>query len=433
MLTANASRLSRMYAAWDRFWFTPADPTVLGAIRFVTGVIALYTMIAYSYDLHDLIGANAWMDLNLRASLYRDGPLQKITFDWSEDVARSAVTDEEKSYYETYQLKHGSPPPGPYPRSAQEAQAIDDYMAHWGIDPRTLMGKGRPLWSVWFHVTDPTAMAVVHGGFVLCSFLFAIGCGTRLTAAITWFATLCYIHRAPASVFGADTMINILLMYLTIGPSGAALSVDRLIAGWRAKRQGLAPPALKPMVSANLAVRLIQIHACIIYLSAGLSKLQGQMWWTGLAPWFILANFEYSPMNSPLYVTFLRDLAKNRLVFETATAALALGTLVFEIAYPFVIWRPSLRKLVLWMAVGMHAGIGLFMGLKTFAVLMLAFNLAFVAPESICWAIDWFLPKSWRSQQAPTPKEVPSAQGSGMRPEPLAAKVAAGLRGKNRR
>jgi hypothetical protein len=90
-----------------------------------------------------------------------------------------------------------------------------------------------------------------------------------------------------ADLFGMDTMMNILLFYLMIGNSGAALSVDRLIARYRAARASLArsgtidsatqaflavPPRSR---GAGFALRLIQVHFCIIYLASGLAKLKG--------------------------------------------------------------------------------------------------------------------------------------------------------------
>ena len=51
-----------------------------------------------------------------------------------------------------------------------------------------------------------------------------------MTTALTWAASLQYMHRTPQILFGVDTMMCILLLYLTIGPSGAAMSVDRLLA-----------------------------------------------------------------------------------------------------------------------------------------------------------------------------------------------------------
>ena len=226
-------------------------------------------------------------------------------------------------------------------------------------------------------------MNVIHWVFVSFSFLFMIGCGTRITGVLTWFAFLSYTQRAIASIFGADTMMAVLLLYLIIGPSGAALSFDRWFGCWRAKRAGLPPPPLQPMVSSTLAIRLIQVHACIIYLAAGISKLQGFSWWTGQAPWGSIANFEYAPIDYPFYITFLRGLAKTRWLYELVMTVSGLGTLAFKIGYAFLIWRPGFRTVWLWLAVFFHLGIGLFMGLRTFSLLMLAFNLAFVSPDTV--------------------------------------------------
>jgi hypothetical protein len=404
------SHLSPMLEAWNRFWFMPSDPTVLGAIRILTGLITFYTLLAYSIDLQELMGENAWLDLQLRQEQYRQAPVPKVPLDWSDPTYGPPTTDAEKEYFKEYVRRWNMPPPLPYPKDLREAQRFDDYRARWGVDSRIVMAKGRPVWSIWFHVTDPFWMSVVHGGIVVCSFLFLIGCGTRVTSALTWFGALSFIHRSPPSLFGADTMMAVLLLYLMIGPSGAALSVDRLIARWWAKRQGLQLPTLTPSVSANLALRLIQVHVCIIYVAAGLAKLQGTTWWTGIAPWGTLANYEYAPMQVPLYVSFLHWLAQSRWFFEAMMTVGALGTLTFEIGYPFLIWRPAFRKLWLWIAVLLHAGIGMFMGLRTFSLLMLAFNLAFVSPETIRWVLGKLSPKTWQSVDAAAEAPAPAPE-----------------------
>ena len=51
------------WAAWTRFWFAPADPTVLGFIRVVTGLLVLYDAVAYSFDLANFFGPTAYVDL----------------------------------------------------------------------------------------------------------------------------------------------------------------------------------------------------------------------------------------------------------------------------------------------------------------------------------------------------------------------------------
>src|SRR5262249_47661639 len=150
---------------------------------------------------------------------------------------------------------------------------------------------------------------------------------TRITSALAWAGSIGYIQRNPHMVFGVDTMMMIMLLYMMIGPSGAALSVDNVIRRWWLKAKpgfvqawfrlwrrpvpGLAeivpaePVVIAPSVSANLAIRLLQIHVGIIYLVAGLAKLFGNAWWTGEALWGTLGNFEFAPMQFALYRDFL--------------------------------------------------------------------------------------------------------------------------------
>jgi hypothetical protein len=117
--------------------------------------------------------------------------------------------------------------------------------------------------------------------FLTAMFLFTIGFATRLTSVLTWVGVLSYIHRMPIFLYGVDSIMNVLVIYLMIGPSGATFSVDRLLEKWWAKKKGKPVPPVRPMVSANFALRLMQIQFCIIYMASGTSKLQGAAWWNG--------------------------------------------------------------------------------------------------------------------------------------------------------
>jgi hypothetical protein len=54
--------LGRAWSAWERFWFTPTDPTPLCLMRIVVGLLVLYVHVAYTFDLHALVGPNGWYD-----------------------------------------------------------------------------------------------------------------------------------------------------------------------------------------------------------------------------------------------------------------------------------------------------------------------------------------------------------------------------------
>ena len=88
---------------------------------------------------------------------------------------------------------------------------------------------------------------------------------------------------------------SLIAFYLMLAPAGAALSVDRFIALWWARRHGGGASAgdflhPEPNMSANLVLRMMQIHFCFIYMASGLSKLQGTSWWTGTAVWGTLTR-----------------------------------------------------------------------------------------------------------------------------------------------
>jgi hypothetical protein len=329
----------------------------------------VYTLVAFSWDLQGFFGEHAFLSLQERNAVRAEYPTEKV-------LVNTWVAPDRRS---------------------------DDYEEKWGVPKNWTAGQGLPIWSIWFHVTDPTAMVFTHGAFIAATFLFTIGFCTRLTSVLAWFGALSYIHRSNFTVFGVDTMMTIALFYLMIGPSGAALSVDRLIKRWwltyRTLRRGVQgeehpaasgltsvrPPALAvtPSVSANMAIRLLQIHTCIIYLAAGLAKLQGASWWSGEAIWGTLANFEFAPMQYDWYMAFLEFLAKHPWIWYVFMTCGTIFTLAFEIGFAFLVWRPRTRWIIIGMAVTLHGGIGLFMGLKTFSFMMLTLVMSFVPPEVI--------------------------------------------------
>jgi hypothetical protein len=59
-----------------------------------------------------------------------------------------------------------------------------------------------------------------------------------------------------------------------------------------------------------------------------------------------------------------------------------------EIGFPFLIWLRRTRWVMLGMAVAMHTGIALFMGLNTFSLFMLTLLMAFIPLEALAWAFQ---------------------------------------------
>ena len=108
---------------------------------------------------------------------------------------------------------------------------------------------------------------------------------------------------------------------------------------------------------------------CIIYLFGGIDKARGELWWDGSAVWFAIANLEYQSLD----LTWLVD--------QTWLVALLTHvTLFWETFYPVLIWPRLTRPIFLAMAVAVHGGIALALGMATFGLVMIIANLAFVSP-----------------------------------------------------
>jgi hypothetical protein len=308
---------------WNRFWFTPADAATLGLIRLLAGAMLLYTHLVWTVDLEGFFGTYA-----------------RLPADFAHQAHESAFA-----------------------------------------------------WSYLYWISSPASLWSVHVAALVVLAMLMAGLFTRVTSILAFLITISYIHRAPFALFGLDNINAMLAMYLMIGPSGAAYSLDRLLgigtgSGDRGTRSKDAPlPASRSSIptytSANLAIRLIQVHMCIIYLFAGFGKLQGETWWNGMAMWGAFANYEYQTLDMtwlaahPLVINFLTHL-----------------TIAWECSYIVLIWPRLTRPLMLALAVPLHLGIAVCMGMITFGLVMLIANLAFVSPALIRSVVATFVPNS---------------------------------------
>ena len=218
-------------------------------------------------------------------------------------------------------------------------------------------------WSWYFAGSSPTMIRVLAGVSLAAAVALTIGLATPLAAVVSFAGLVSAANRAPLNVFGLDDTLGLLLIGLVIGPSGRRWSVDWLLAWAEQGRAGESAPSVR----ANVALRLIQVHLCVVYFFSGAGKLLGASWWEGTALWGALANDMYRTSD-------LRNLARHPLVINVLT----LSTLFWEVAYPALVWPRLTRRLFLALAVAVHLGIGLTMGMMEFGLAMITANLAFV-------------------------------------------------------
>jgi hypothetical protein len=257
--------------------------------------------------------------------------------------------------------------------------------------------QGQLAWSFWWWVPDGFRLTV-HIACLGVLVLYTLGVFTSVTSILAYAITISYSYRAPLANYGLDQINAIAALYLAIGPSGAVLSVDRLWRRYRAARAARQEgtvyrvPPIHFSARANLALRLIQVHLCVIYIFACHSKLQGESWWSGQAIWQAVSNLEYQSVD----LTWLAW-------YPWLVNVLTHGTIIWEMTFWALVWRPLCRPIVLLIGVAIHLGIGAFMGMWTFGLAVIFLYVAFVPAtriNAILEAVTRLFARRWRTNHA---------------------------------
>ena len=318
-MNASTPDLPTLSSAIQAFFFRPSSAHTLAVIRIATG-----GMIAYIHLI--------WM-LNLESFM---GPFALIN-------------------NTTWQALHHGP--------------VSDYK--W-----TYLAHTESMSILWCH----ELVACIAG---LC---LALGFMTRTFSILAWFTSLMTVHRMTGMLFGLDQVTLMLAMYLCFARSGSLWSMDSWLSrrfqnaytqqAWLRHCSGILASGCESTNpdcwSNTFATRLIQLHLCVIYLFGGLGKLRGEMWWDGSAMWFSIASYEYQSLDMTWtgHFSILSSMATHL-------------TLFWEFSYFALIWPRWTRGVMLCLALMVHGGIALFMGMITFGVMMIVANAAFVSPASV--------------------------------------------------
>lgn len=261
---------------------------------------------------------------------------------------------------------------------------------------------GPYAWSHFYWIETPWLLWTIHFAALAVMAMFTLGLFSRTTSILTFLFTVSYANRVAPALFGLDHINGLLALYLTLGPSGACYSLDRRIARRRLGKElpPVQPNPVQPSVGANLGIRLIQLHMCVVYLFAGLGKLKGDSWWDGTAMWLSVASYEYQSLDMTWLATW-----------PLLTAVMTHVTVWWEASYCVLVWPRLTRPIVLLLAIPLHLGIALFLGMITFGLVMLIGNLAFVSPALVRAVVEWPL------RRGKTAPDRPGASRSASRRE----------------
>jgi len=217
-----------------------------------------------------------------------------------------------------------------------------------GVLPADTMREWRSPYgfSLFDWAATPVALTVLFTATGVVFALLLVGVATPVVAPLAALLWASLLHRGPMLAGPADDCLSILLWCLAIGPAGEHVSFDSWL-GWRANRS--APAA---GWRASISQGLLQVHATAIAVAAVLAQLKGDVWWNGLAAWYLATG----PRSGAASLVPL--MARS----EYLTNLLTHGITVFEILFAIGLWCSPTQQLVArigllgWPLVGLLAG-----------------------------------------------------------------------------
>jgi len=252
------------------------------------------------------------------------------------------------------------------------------YMPGWlaarFMGSRVAVGFGTnwtlPRISILSGITDSRIAISIYALTVIAGVLTALGLWTRVSSIALAIGVISIQHRNGAILHGGDTVLRLGCMYLAIGPSGAACSLDRLIGLWKGRISEA------PVLVSMWPQRLITFNLALVYLTTTWLKWTGGMWQNGTATYYPARLAEFFRFPVPNFV--------NDFPFVYFTTY---GTLVTEFSLATLVFFRPLRKYVLLCGILMHAHIEYSMNIPLFSYLMVSGYICFYDGEEVsAWA-----------------------------------------------
>ncbi len=236
-------------------------------------------------------------------------------------------------------------------------------------------GTPQPLFELFgqtnpFPLLSPPLAASLYGLMMFGMLCVVLGWRTRLSLCV---AVPLYIYFNLLDSVGTMTKYTVIashiLLLLTLSNCGAVWSVDALLKKRTLGQNATAIPPVFPVWPA----RLTQFLFCFIYFGAAITKIQTESFFTGeQMRYWMLSNWNYS-----------NPVGEQMAMWTPLLLAGAYFTVVWEIVFAFLVWRPGSRLIMLGLGAFFHFMTWLTLGLYIFPLICLSGYLSYVTESDI--------------------------------------------------
>jgi len=185
---------------------------------------------------------------------------------------------------------------------------------------------------------------------VVLLILFGFGIGRFVTSWLLFLSWYIIQRLNPYILNGGDNYLILILMYMCFADSYTHLSLS--------KSSGFERNSINNFLT-NLAIISIQVHLCLIYFISGISKVHSDLWYNGVAIYYILNLERFSATDY--------NLALSQNGFFVTLAGYT--TMLWETFFFFLVSINKTKVPALVLGVVIHLSIYFFMMIHDFEIL----------------------------------------------------------------
>lgn len=195
--------------------------------------------------------------------------------------------------------------------------------------------------------------------------LFTLGIESILFNVLVFIVIALFYNLNGYITDGGNNLISICLFYMIFTKNAQYFSI------YKGKRENFGDYQI---ALNNLFYFLILFQVCVLYFFSGFAKARGQMWYSGVAPYYVF-NINSFTME---WIKPIINLVISSTFIITLISYLSIFMQMF---FPFLLLNKYTKVVAIIGSISFHLGIIFIMGLVPFGIVMIAFDLAFIKNE----------------------------------------------------
>ncbi|MBB5790605.1 HTTM domain-containing protein [Jiangella mangrovi] len=268
--------------------------------------------------------------------------------------------------------------------------------ARWLTPWLTVDEYGFPFTAVFAYDDNTTVFTLKYLLLAALAVAFTLGWRTRVVTPLLMIGIASLMRLNPLGDDAGDNIVRIMLLFLCFADVSMRWSLDARRRARPDYRPLIALPPWTGTLFHNVALMAVAAQVFIIYMTSGLSKVQGSMWQEGVGLYYPLRIGQYAPWPG------LNELVYTNGFFVTIGSYV---TVFVQVLFPLLLLRRGTRVLALLAIFAMHVGIAVTMALPWFSLAMIAADMVFIRDDTYRALTRW-LTRARRSQ-APDPEPSP--------------------------